>query len=226
MASSLIVLAVSKMRTGVCLAGVDPVTGQWVRPVKEFGPITVSDITYPDGAPIQPFDRVQLGLLPAGQPAPPHIEDRVCNFVRHRPVREGVVAEEARAMELKRWSAADATSLLQRCERSLALLPVDAFELLIEVDEPTGKVDIRARLPGVEGCDAPAPVTDLRVRALARSGRLGARATEETLARQFGVREWFVVLSLSRLHLGRHWPLVAALHAVPSIEATIDYSRL
>ena len=69
-----LVLAMTKMRAGVCTAGVtrdpDPITGlRWVRPVAEFGSLLPSDMTCADGHMAACCDVVEMNLLP------PHTED-------------------------------------------------------------------------------------------------------------------------------------------------------
>jgi hypothetical protein len=222
MRTNLVVLAVTKMRTGFCVAGIEPVTGRWIRPVKEFGSLRLGDISYADGRPMQPFDQASLELI-AARGSPPHVEDWSCDFVRRRPTRIGEIAAADRLAALERWSSPDGSAVVARQERSLAMVGVRAFELTAEADAVTGHVDVRMFCPEA-GLATPAPVTDLRVRALARSGGMPRSATHEWLQDRFGVRRWFVAVGLSRRFDGRIWPLVVALHGVPSIEAAVDYS--
>ena len=55
----ILILAVTRMRGGVCVAGMtrelDPASGlRWVRPVKPHGLLLLGDIRYADGALMQP----------------------------------------------------------------------------------------------------------------------------------------------------------------------------
>src|SRR5437763_16775672 len=82
--TDLVLLAVTRMTSGVCIGGVPPGGGPWVRPVKAFGCLQLADIRYADGALMRPFDIVGLHLLDA-QPLPPHLEDVRCYFIHSRP---------------------------------------------------------------------------------------------------------------------------------------------
>ena len=61
--TDLVLLAVTRMLSGVCIGGVAPDGGPWVRPVKAFGCPQLGDIRYADGTLMQPFDVVALSLL-------------------------------------------------------------------------------------------------------------------------------------------------------------------
>ena len=81
-----LLLAVTRMLGGVCLAGMtqesDPVTGlRWVRPVREHGHVLLGDISTPDGQILHTFDVVEFDLL-RPHPTPPHGEDWIADFVR------------------------------------------------------------------------------------------------------------------------------------------------
>ena len=93
--TELVLLAVTRMLSGVCIGGVPPGSGAWVRPVKPFGALQLGDIRYADGTLMQPFDRVALNLG-APRPAPPHAEDVLCDFRHSRPQRLGRLAESER----------------------------------------------------------------------------------------------------------------------------------
>src|SRR5262249_52607849 len=93
MQETLVLLAVTTMKTGVCIAGVRrDAPGVWIRPVRDFGSVLLGDITYPTPPGIsvshrrvmRPFDLVALTLSHARR-EPPHIEDWTCDFVRSRP---------------------------------------------------------------------------------------------------------------------------------------------
>ena len=93
MKSTLVILAVTAMRTGVCIAGVrQDAPSVWVRPVREFGTVTLGDIAYPSQAGerrvMRPFDIVEI-TLDAHRPEPPFVEDWTCDFSRHRPRSAG-----------------------------------------------------------------------------------------------------------------------------------------
>src|SRR5205085_7446382 len=76
--TDLVLLAVTRMLSGVCIGGAPPGGGPWVRPVKSFGCPQLGDIRYADGTLMGPFDIVSLNLLKS-QPDPPHVEDVLCD---------------------------------------------------------------------------------------------------------------------------------------------------
>jgi hypothetical protein len=70
--TELVLLAVTRMLSGICIGGVALEGGPWVRPVKPFGCPQLGDIRFPDGRLMRPFDVVALNLLER-RPAPPHV---------------------------------------------------------------------------------------------------------------------------------------------------------
>src|SRR5690348_12816073 len=109
MKATLVMLAVTLMKTGVCIAGVRrEAPDQWVRPVRDFGTVLLGDITYPPGQGadgigrrvMRPFDVVEVTL---GKPRsePPHVEDWTCDFAHARPRPLGVLPLEERAALLE-----------------------------------------------------------------------------------------------------------------------------
>ena len=73
--TELVLLAVTRMQSGVCIGGTRPLsTGlppRWVRPVKLFGTLMPDDIRFPHGGLMRPWDIValQLGRAEHAQPA-------------------------------------------------------------------------------------------------------------------------------------------------------------
>ena len=57
---------------------------RWVRPVREFDTVLPGDMTDVSGRLIQCGDVVELDLV-SPRPDPPHVEDWLTDFVRHRP---------------------------------------------------------------------------------------------------------------------------------------------
>ncbi len=73
----LLILAVTKMLGGVCIAGMtgepDPVTGLcWVRPIREFGHVLLGDITTPGQAGPAAVRRGEFQPDPPSPNATPH----------------------------------------------------------------------------------------------------------------------------------------------------------
>jgi hypothetical protein len=243
MKTTLVILAVTAMRTGVCIAGVRrdaPAT--WVRPVREFGTVTLGDITYPGQQDqrrvIRPFDIVEL-ILDAHRPEPPFVEDWTCDFSRHRPRLLGTLAEAERLALLQSASATPA-AISSGHARSLGSCPADDVSARFSHDPYAKKYEARLSFDG-QPAEAPSlPCTDLKWRALGRSllARRSASPTDQqvqtlTLPNQElrqalggGGNEIWLALGLTRELHGRRWPLVVGVHTIPDYEAEVDYTTL
>lgn len=240
-------LAVTAMKTGVCIAGVrqeSPST--WVRPVREFGSVLLGDITYPSSGStpgairrvMRPFDLVEL-TLGHPRPDPPHVEDYTCDFSRSRPRLVGSVPEGDRAALLAD-AATTPGALWDKATRSLGTLAVERFTATFTADAYTGKYETRIAFPGMPAHVATVPCTDLKWRALGRSllaAAAGVRdatadataltlPTERLNAALGGPREWWLALGTTRSFNGRPWPLIVGVHSLPDYEATVDYTAL
>lgn len=185
MRSNLVILAVTLMKTGVCVAGVRPESpATWVRPVRDFGSILLGDITYPpaSGSPagsgahpgpraagsrrvMCPFDIAALALVHARH-TPPHVEDWTCDFVRQRPQLLSTLPEADRAALLDA-AAADPNALWSG-SRSLATAEVTTLTATFRYDPYSGKYEARLAFPGLPPDRPDAPCTDLKWRALGR----------------------------------------------------------
>jgi hypothetical protein len=114
-----------------------------------------------------------------------------------------------------------------RGERSLALFEPSEVEALFVCDSYSGKYEARLRIP--ELGERPAPVTDIKWRAFGRrllgsSERLAISYRDLREGHNFS--RIFIALGLSRLHEGKHWPLVVGVHTWPDYEAEVDYRSL
>jgi len=226
MKDQIVTLAVTKMLSGMCTGGVSLRTDKWVRPIKEFGTLTLGDLTYADKTVMRPFDVVEYNLL-RYRPQPPHVEDWTCDFLHSRPICIRRLDGEARAAFLEKSSEPDAPAQLEKLERSLALIgptePVASFAL----DSYSGKFDARIAVPEMGA--RPIPVTDIKWRALGRSlvGAGGsARLSANDLREKFGIEKIYVAIGLSRTHEGKHWTLIVGVHTLPDYQADIDYRNL
>ena len=173
----LVILAVTHMKTGVCIAGVrQDAHATWVRPVREFGSILLGDISYPTdlasggAAPgqrrvMRPFDVVEFGLGRA-RPAPPHIEDWTCDLAHQRPRLLGVLPESERAALLD--AASYPPDTLWRGTRSLGALACEQLTATFRDDDYNGKYEARLAFAGLPAGTASAACTDLKWRALGR----------------------------------------------------------
>lgn len=253
MKAALAILAVTHMRTGVCLAGVRPdAPAVWVRPVREHETVQLGDITYPlaPGAVVpsharrvmQPFDLAELALL-RPRPDPPHIEDWTCDFARERPRLRAVLSASERAALLDD-AGASAADIWVHYTRSLGTLAVPDLTASFTHDSYTGKYEARLAFPGLPpGVPASIACTDLKWRALGRrllaeqaasSGASGTGNSLQTLtlsgdalrATLGGADRIWLALGSSRTHDGRHWPLIVGVHTLPDYEAAIDYQQL
>jgi hypothetical protein len=243
MKTSLVILAVTVMRTGVCNAGVrQDAPSLWVRPVREFGTVTLGDITYPgqgeERRVMRPFDIVEI-ILDAHRPEPPFVEDWVCDFSRHRPRLLGTLAKDERLALLQAASAAP-ESIWSGHDRSLGACAADDLTATFSHDEYAAKYGARLSFGAQPTDTSSLPCTDLKWRAfgralLAKEGASSADQQVRTIShtnqelRQAlggGERAIWLALGLTRELHGRRWPLVVGVHTFPDYEATVDYSTL
>lgn len=242
MKTALVILAVTMMRTGVCIAGVRrDAPSVWVRPVREFGTVTLGDITYPgqsgERRVMRPFDIVEI-TLESHYPEPPFVEDWTCDFSRHRPHLLGTL-DETKRLALLQAASATPESIWSGHDRSLGACVADDLGATFSHDEYAGKYEARLSFGGQPVGASSLPCTDLKWRAFGRSllAKEGASSTDQqvrTLSltnqelRQAlgGERAIWLALGLTRELHGRRWPLVVGVHTIPDYEAAIDYSTL
>jgi hypothetical protein len=243
MKTALVVLAVTAMRTGVCIAGVrQDAPSVWVRPVRAFGTVTLGDITYPSHAEERrvmcPFDIVEI-TLDAHRPEPPFVEDWICDFSRHRPGLLGTLAEGERLALLQAASAAP-ESIWSGHDRSLGACVADDLSASFSRDEYAGKYETRLSFGGQPTETSSLPCTDLKWRALGRALLAKEYAsstnqqvrtlalTNQELRQKLGMGEHaiWLALGLTRELHGRRWPLIVGAHTIPDYEAAVDYSIL
>jgi hypothetical protein len=172
---------------------------------------------------MDPFDSVSFEVEHRS-PQPPHVEDRICDFVRHRPECLGRLMAPERAAFLFDHVESDAQPLLA-AQRSLMLIRADRIRASFALDGYTGKYETRLEVPGVsEGRGL--PCTDLRWRALGRSLLPPGGGTlilgREDLAARLGTEVIYLALGLARQFDGKFWPLVVGVHLAPDYEITVD----
>jgi len=235
----LLLLAVTRMLGGVCVAGMtadpDPLTGlRWVRPVREHGQVLLGDITTAQGSVLRPFDVAALHFL-RPRPQPPHAEDWTVDW-RQRPVVVRRLEGERRRAFLAKYLDADPCHVLDNQERSLCLVRPDRVAGCFSLDAYTGKLEARLSFV-VAGrpyhgsfAQGGLPVTDLKWRALGRAwlppegGWLDF--DEGDLEARLGVREVFLAVGLGRSFQGACHTLVVGVHTVPEYEVVVDYDNL
>jgi hypothetical protein len=228
-----LILAMTRMLTGICTAGFtqdrDPVTGlRWVRPVREFGTLLPGDMSDAGGRLVQCGDVVELDLI-APHPDPPHVEDWLTDFVRHRPRVVRRLEGEKHTRFFARYLDRAPEDVLLDHKRSLCLVQPEQVWASFWRDAYSGKYEARMGfvLPG----DANHPratsrrgvsVTDLKWRALGQAwlDQAGGSLTldHDALCERLGAEAIYLAVGLSRRLEGEYWPLVIGVHAVPDYE--------
>lgn len=235
-----LILAVTKMLGGVCIAGMtaepDPVTGlRWVRPIREHGHVLLGDITTADNTVLRPFDVADMHLL---RPLviPPHTEDWITDFVRHRPRIVRRLEGERRSGFLEKYTDNAPRQVLESQQRSLCLLRPEWVKGCFRLDAYSGHFDARLTF-GLEGrscggdyAKGGLSVTDLKWRALGRAWLPEEGGWTEfdagDLEARFDIRQIFLAVGLTRSFEGRYWPIVVGVHTLPDYQATVDYDNL
>lgn len=237
MTHEILILAVTKMLSGVCTAGFaqerDAATGlRWVRPVKAHDTLLLGDLADAAGRVVQPFDVVELALEKE-RPEPPHVEDWVTDFVRHRPRVVRRIEGKRRADLLAECVDRSPQQVLVDHSRSLCLVQPDTVQIRFSRDSYSGKFDARlsfALNSTQYGSQKRLPVTDLKWRALGYSwlGDSGGAVEmdDAELRDSLGLEALYLVLGLSRSYQGQWWTLVVGVHTVPDFEVEIDYARM
>jgi putative nucleic acid modification protein with dual OB domain len=236
-----LILAMTKMLSGICTAGVthkpDPAAGlHWVRPVREFDTPLPGDMTDVSGRLVQCSDVVELNLL-AARPAPPHVEDWLTDFCRHRPRFLRRLEGETRARFLAAHLDRAPKDVLVHHTRSLCLVHPDRVWAGFSLDAYSGKYEARMRftLDGAADLASVAerrsiPVTDLKWRALGRAwlhAHTGHLSLDHAaLCERLGADALYLTLGLSRSWQNKHWLLVVGVHVVPDYRAEIDLDHL
>jgi Dual OB-containing domain len=230
--TDLVLLAVTRMQSGVCIGGTPPLSRDhpphWVRPVKPFGTLMPDDIRLPHGGLMQPWDIVALQLGRA-RSQPPHVEDVETDFVRARPALRGRLPEPERRAILERLTEPEPERLWREQQRSLTVFSPPALAATFSWDPYSEHYDARLWWPGCGRSDG-LPVTDLKWRALGRqltaAGPAERHLDTAELRGQLGCEEIFVAAGLSRAFHGDYWPLVVAVHTFPDYDATVDEKHL
>lgn len=238
--TEILILAVTRMLGGMCIAGMtnepDPVTGlRWVRPIREHGHVLLGDITTPDGKVLRPFDVAEFSLL-RPSPLPPHIEDWITEFVRHRPRVVRRLEGERRAGFLRKYLDAAPRQVLEGQQRSLCLIKPNWVKGSFRLDRYSGHFDARLSF-GLHGrsyrgsyAKGGLSVTDLKWRALGRTwlpedgGWTDFDAGD--LEVRFGIQEIYLAVGLMRSYQGDFWRIVVGVHTLPDYQATVDYDNL
>ena len=229
-----LILAMSRMRSGICTAGMttgrDTVTGlRWVRPVREFDTLLPGDMADAKDRLFQCCDVVELNLT-SPRPDPPHIEDWVTDFIRCRPRLARSLEGDRRAKFLAQHLDTRPEDVLIHQTRSLCLVRPEYVQAHFSLDAYSGKYEARLgfALPG-DLARTSVSVTDLKWRALGKAwlGNGGQLTLDHSaLVERLRADALYLTLGLSRNYQGQYWPLVVGVHVVPDYEAVIDVEHL
>jgi hypothetical protein len=239
MVKEVIILAVTKMHGGVCIAGIDK-QGEWVRPIrptkKRIGECdTISDYCL---LPIDFFHRGKSHFingamtriyLTTHSPTPPHIEDWIID-TRNKPQLLHKLNNQEQTEIFSKYCESDISKLVPNEERSLGLFLPESFSFHFAMSKSSTDISVRAdfklgdqKLSGI-GC------TDLRMRALGRKLLEKSDGASQTLTqssfKKRGKLITYLSLGLSRLYRDKHWLIVVGVHSIPEIAIEVDYSRL
>ena len=229
----LLILAVTRMRTGVCVAGMtrttDPVSRlRWVRPVKQHGALLAGDIRYADGRLMRAGDVIHWHHEMLQSP-PPHIEDALVDPIRDRPAFLRRLDPAHRAEFCARQLDRAPDDVLLHETRSLCILRPEEIHVSWICDAFSRHYEARlAFRHGPYATDTRGlPVTDLAWRALGRAwlnGRDRLELSQSALRERIG--DVYLVVGLSRTFDGRHWPLIVGVHAAGLPEIELDEAAL
>ena len=231
--SDILILAVTRMRGGVCVAGMtterDQTSGlRWVRPVKPSGALLPGDIRYPGGALMRIGD-VVAWRLGDPRPDPPHVEDVLVDPVRAPARLLRRLDSERRARFCAEHLDRAAGDVLLHEKRSLCLLRPDTIAAWWSYDAYNGHYEARVAFQAGDFAtgERGIPVTDLAWRAL---GRVWLRGSERLRLADAELRErigdLFLTVGRGRTFEGRRWPLVVGVHAAGLPEVAIDEQNL
>lgn len=235
----LTILALTRMRGGVCTAGIDG-DGRWARPVR---PHTESKPRYEAVTDycLLPLDffhgghshLVNLGVtrfwFSSHTPQPPHTEDWTMELTRKpQLIRKLTNDEQERFLAT---SVEDGLPLLDDdCRRSLALIKPDSFSFMFGMNRSGDDVSVRAsfKVGDVEVSDV--GCTDLRMRALGRKllekSRSGKSLLSDEDFRRHDKQSTYLTIGLSRPFQGKHWLILVGAHTIPELAVEIDFAKL
>jgi hypothetical protein len=231
--SEVLILAVTRMRGGVCVAGMTAERDRasvlrWVRPVKSSGGLLVGDIRYSSGALMRIGDVVgwRLGMA---RPDPPHTEDVLVDPVRDPPRLLRRLDSERRAHFCATHLDSAPGDVLLGETRSLCLVHPGAVDAWWNYDAYNGHSEARIAF-GVGDFatdDRGIAATDLAWRALGRAWLGGGERlhlSDTQLRERIG--NIFLTVGRGRAFEGRHWPLVVGVHAAGLPEVALDEHTL
>ncbi|MEW6097088.1 MAG: hypothetical protein AB1567_11290 [bacterium] len=230
----IVVLAMTKMANGVCIAGVEPETGEWIRPVR----LDISDpmehcIQLTDfiikGQPhIKPLALSRFGLKEPN-PVPPHIEDWLIDR-RVKPNLLKELSNPERLDFLNLHSSQNTLSKLEGLNCSLGMIiPLD-FSFHFKPNKAGDDIAVRVNFSANSRNYSNIPCSDIKMRALGRKVLSYLGKSEHWLFRQDfdkkGYQQVFFAMGLTRLYKGKNWLMVIGVHTVPEYQVAIDFTNL
>lgn len=226
---TIVVLTVAKMANGMMVAGLNQ-RGAWLRPIRDFGHLSLRDVSYPNGKLLRCFDVAQIPIIKC-RPDAPHVEDAIADFNHYQPR----LAAQISSGEQGAWLAAhaeDATTaaraIYQQHERSLALVRVAEISTTMKLDRYSGKLEMKLWAEEL-GLPRPIPCTDVMWRALGRKLLAGGGLKNmewHEIRDLLGCREVYLTLGLARQFEGEYWPLIVGVHTVPMYDVDVDIRNL
>ena len=235
----LTILALTKMRGGVCTAGIDG-AGCWVRPVRPHIDSKPRYETVTDYC-LLPLDffhgghshLVNLGVtrfyFTSHAPQPPHTEDWVMELTRKPQLIRKLTGEEQ-----GKFLAAhveDGAPLFDGAgRRSLALIKPDSFSFSFGMNRSGDDVSVRVSFKMGDLVIDDVGCTDLRMRALGRkmlekSGGKRSLLSDEDF-RRHDKQATYLTIGLSRPFQGKHWLILVGVHSIPELAVEIDFAKL
>ena len=217
------------MDAGFCVAGVSEDFSRWIRPTRESGQISGSDLQDVRSRPVQPLDLVSFDLL-HNAPNAPHSEDWIAN-PGSRPVVVRRPSEDQRKAVLERATESSPAPVLAKTTRSLVLVEPDEIDSLVFDPDVFGKYKVRLSfsLAGKpyrgEAATPGYPCTDIKLRNWGRRFRSRRELDAMSIRKLMGVERVFLVLGLARKFNNNYWPMIVGFHTLPDYPGVIDLSN-
>lgn len=239
MVKDVIILAVTKMHGGVCIAGIDK-HGNWVRPIRPTKKRRSECDTITDYC-LLPIDFFHKGkshfvngamtrvYLKSHSPTSPHVEDWILD-TRNKPQLLRKLDNEEQAEFFAEYCESDISKLIPNEEQSLGLFLPGSFSFHFSMSKSSVDVSVRADFKLGDQIFSGIGCTDLRMRALGRellnkSGGVTQTLDQSAFAKR-GKQITYLALGLSRLYRDEHWLIVVGVHSIPEISIEIDCARL
>jgi hypothetical protein len=236
----MLVMAMTRMRSGICTAGFihQPQAAcavTWVRPVKEFGSLLLGDMSDAGGRVVEMGDVVEIALV-RPRPDPTHQEDWLADFIRRRPRIVRQLGGQKRTDFLFNHTDAKPADVLDDHVRSLCLIQPQTVWACFEGDDISADYQARFGFQMDGRVYPPAnpargiSVTDLKWRALGRrwlaeEGRPRLHFDHTALLARLDAETIFLSIGLSRSYVDKVWPLIIGVHPIPDYTTAIDYNR-